>query len=117
MRSPARATRPGKWRCWTASGDPPDKERMKPRRAPAKPAPAQETAPEGKSPETRERILKAAEDLLRRHGPAKTPVVDGARALEMSHANVYRHFASKTELQDAVADRWLKAISEPLAKI
>jgi len=90
---------------------------MKPRRVTAKHAPAPETGSEGKSPEMRERILKAAEDLLRRHGPAKTTVVDVARALEMSHANVYRHFASKTELQDAVADRWLKAISEPLAKI
>ena len=90
---------------------------MKPRRSTAKRAPAAEPGPEGKSPETRERILKAAEDLLRRHGPAKTTVVDVARALEMSHANVYRHFASKTELQDAVADRWLKAISEPLQKI
>ena len=73
--------------------------------------------PDGKGGETRERILKAAEDLLRRHGPAKTTVVDVARALEMSHANVYRHFASKAELQDAVADRWLKAISGPLQKI
>src|SRR5215468_3280855 len=73
--------------------------------------------PESKGVETRERILAAAEELLRRHGIAKTTVVDVARALEMSHANVYRHFASKTELQDAVADRWLKAISQPLAKI
>jgi AcrR family transcriptional regulator len=76
-------------------------------------------APEadGRGHDTRERILTAAADLLRRHGPAKTTVVDVARALDMSHANVYRHFASKTELQDAVADRWLKAISGPLQKI
>jgi AcrR family transcriptional regulator len=73
--------------------------------------------PDGRSSETRERILKAAEDLLRRHGPAKTTVVDVARALDMSHANVYRHFASKTELQDAVANRWLQAISRPLKEI
>lgn len=66
---------------------------------------------------TRERILEAAEDLLRRHGPAKTTVVDVARALDMSHANVYRHFASKAALQDAVAQRWLKKVSEPLAAI
>jgi AcrR family transcriptional regulator len=81
------------------------------------PASGEGKSPEGKAGETRERILKAAEDLLRRHGPAKTTVVDVARALEMSHANVYRHFDSKTELQDAVADRWLKAISRPLEKI
>jgi AcrR family transcriptional regulator len=73
--------------------------------------------PESRSTETRDRILNAAEELLRRHGIAKTTVVDVARALEMSHANVYRHFASKTELQDAVAQRWLKKIMEPLRAI
>lgn len=66
---------------------------------------------------TRERILVAAEELLRRHGPAKTMVTDVARALSMSHANVYRHFASKAELQDAVAERWLEQVSKPLATI
>jgi AcrR family transcriptional regulator len=90
---------------------------MTPRRSTTKRAAAVEPGPESKSPEMRERILKAAAELLRRHGPAKTTVVDVARALDMSHANVYRHFASKAELQDAVADRWLKAISEPLQEI
>jgi len=89
------------------------------RRPPTKTKLKEPDAPpvDGRASETRERILKAAEDLLRRHGPAKTTVVDVARALDMSHANVYRHFASKTELQDAVADRWLKAISRPLEEI
>ena len=73
--------------------------------------------PESKGADTRERILVAAEDLLRKHGIAKTTVVDVARALDMSHANVYRHFASKTELQDAVAQSWLKKIMEPLRVI
>src|SRR5215471_10316239 len=73
--------------------------------------------PESKGTETRERILAAAEELLRRHGIAKTTVVDVARALEMSHANVYRHFTSKTELQDAVAHRWLQKIMTPLQAI
>ncbi len=66
---------------------------------------------------TRERILLAAAELLRRHGPAKTTVADVARALGMSHANVYRHFASKAALRDAVAERWLHSISTPLAPI
>jgi AcrR family transcriptional regulator len=65
----------------------------------------------------RERILAAAEALLRRHGPAKTSVVDVARALSMSHANVYRHFASKAALHDAIAERWLHRVSTPLADI
>lgn len=65
----------------------------------------------------RERILLTAEALLRRHGPAKTSVVDVARALSMSHANVYRHFASKAALHDAIAERWLHRVSTPLADI
>ncbi len=63
---------------------------------------------------TRERIIEAAEDLLRRYGPAKTKVVDVARHLNMSHANVYRHFDSKADIQDIVAARWLTGISDPL---
>jgi AcrR family transcriptional regulator len=67
--------------------------------------------------ETRERILVAADALLRRHGPAKTTVTDVARSLNMSHANIYRHFASKTDLQGAIVQRWLRAIAGPLATI
>jgi AcrR family transcriptional regulator len=63
------------------------------------------------------RILDAAVEQLRRHGPAKTGVVDVARALGISHAAVYRHFASKDALFDAVAGRWLATVSRPLAEI
>src|SRR5262249_7925472 len=56
---------------------------------------------------TSERILDAAEDVLRRFGPAKATVVDVARALGVSHGSVYRHFPSKAALRDAVAQRWL----------
>lgn len=66
---------------------------------------------------TRERILNAAEDLLRRHGPTKTNVVDIARALGMSHANVYRFVPNKAALIDAVAARWLDRVSAPLETI
>ena len=63
---------------------------------------------------TRERVLDAAEEVLRRYGPAKTTVVDVARFLEVSHGTVYRHFASKAALRDCVAERWLHRISAPL---
>jgi AcrR family transcriptional regulator len=66
---------------------------------------------------TSERILEAAEDVLRRYGPAKANVVDVARALGVSHGSVYRHFPSKAALRDAVVARWLESISEPLAAI
>lgn len=65
----------------------------------------------------RDRILDATVDLLRRHGPGKTGVVDVARALDMSHSNVYKHFASKSALFDAVAERWLAFVMAPLTKI
>ncbi|MFG1926550.1 TetR family transcriptional regulator [Cryptosporangium sp. NPDC048952] len=54
-----------------------------------------------------EAILAATEDVLRRYGPAKATVVDVARALDVSHAAVYRHFPSKAALREAVIRRWL----------
>lgn len=66
-------------------------------------------------PLTRTAILDTAEVVLRRYGPAKTSVVDVARALEVSHGSVYRHFASKAALRDAVTERWLERVSAPLA--
>jgi AcrR family transcriptional regulator len=66
---------------------------------------------------TPERILEAAEDVLRRFGPGKATVVDVARALGVSHGSVYRHFPSKAALRDAVTDRWLARVSTPLAAI
>ena len=66
---------------------------------------------------TAELILEAAEDVLRRYGPAKANVVDVARALGVSHGSVYRHFGSKAALRDAVAERWLASISDPLDEV
>jgi AcrR family transcriptional regulator len=66
---------------------------------------------------TREQILDAAEDVLRRYGPAKANVVDVARALNVSHGSVYRHFPSKAALREAVAERFLDSVSEPLEGI
>ena len=66
---------------------------------------------------TPDRILNAAEDVLRRYGPAKATVVDVARFLEVSHGSIYRHFPSKSALRDAVAERWLHRVSMPLAVI
>jgi AcrR family transcriptional regulator len=69
------------------------------------------------APLTPERILETSEQVLRRYGPAKATVVDVARELGVSHGSVYRHFPSKAALRDAVAERWLAAVSEPLAEI
>ena len=66
---------------------------------------------------TPERILEVTEDVLRRYGLAKATVVDVARALDVSHGSVYRHFPSKASLREAVARRWLERVSTPLARI
>lgn len=66
---------------------------------------------------TPERILEATEDVLRRYGLTKATVVDVARALDVSHGSVYRHFPSKASLRDAVAKRWLDRANEPLCKL
>jgi AcrR family transcriptional regulator len=66
---------------------------------------------------TPELILEAAEEVLRRYGPSKATVVDVARALGVSHGSIYRHFADKAALRDAVTDRWLHRITMPLAAI
>ena len=66
---------------------------------------------------TADRILEAAEEVLRRYGPAKANVVDVARALGVSHGSVYRHFPSKAALRDAVTERWLAEISGPLETV
>src|SRR5512132_1759318 len=66
---------------------------------------------------TPDRILVAAEEVLRRFGPAKATVLDVARALKVSHGSVYRHFPSKAALRDAVTQRWLGRITEPLQHV
>jgi AcrR family transcriptional regulator len=66
---------------------------------------------------TKEAILETAEQVLRRFGPDKTSVVDVARSLNVSHGLIYRHFPSKASLQEAVTERWLNSISEPLSLV
>lgn len=70
--------------------------------------------PSAQQPLTSEAILDATEDVLRRFGATRTSVVDVARALNVSHGSVYRHFASKAALRDAVTSRWLERLSQPL---
>lgn len=55
------------------------------------------------------RILDCAERLFRHYGYTKTTVADVAKELGMSTANIYRFFASKTEIHQAVCGRMLDA--------
>jgi AcrR family transcriptional regulator len=59
---------------------------------------------------TRVRILETALRLLRRHGKDKLTVVDIAKSLGMSHANVYRFFRNKTDILDTVVNEWLAKV-------
>ena len=68
-------------------------------------------------PLTRDRILAAAEDVIRRFGPSKATVVDVARALGVSHTAVYKHVSSKAELRDLVVGQWVEATMAPLRAI
>src|ERR1700684_2758429 len=69
------------------------------------------------TPLSRDRIVAAAEDVIRRFGPAKATVLDVARALGVSHTAVYRHVATKAELRDMVVGRWLEATLSPLRAV
>ncbi|WP_240414516.1 TetR family transcriptional regulator [Paenibacillus periandrae] len=65
---------------------------------------------------SKETILDTAEQVLRRYGD-KTNVVDVAKVLRVSHGTLYRHFASKAALLEAVTERWLHRLSLPLEAI
>lgn len=54
------------------------------------------------------RILDAAERAFRHYGYGKTTVADIAKDLGMSPANIYRFFASKVEIHQAVCARMLE---------
>ena len=64
-------------------------------------------APETRRQDATTRILDAAERLFRHYGYTKTNVADIARDLGMSPANVYRFFATKAAIHEALADRML----------
>jgi len=73
---------------------------------------------EPKSQETTvQRILNAAIADVTVHGFERTTVVSIARAASMTHANVYRHFESKTALFDAITQAWLKPLEARLSEI
>ncbi|AJY75372.1 TetR/AcrR family transcriptional regulator [Paenibacillus beijingensis] len=67
---------------------------------------------------TKEQILIATEETLRRYGVAKTSVTDVAKALGVSHGTIYRHFKSKAELLEGATQMWLdEKIIAPLTDI
>jgi AcrR family transcriptional regulator len=65
-----------------------------------------------KPDDTRARIMDTAEALFRRLGFAKTAVADIAADLKMSPANVYRFFASKNAIVEAICQRCLGELED-----
>jgi len=66
--------------------------------------------------DTRARILEVAWDLFRQLG-ARTTIADVAERLGMSSANVYRFYASKQALCEAVASSQLAALTHAMREI
>ena len=69
------------------------------------------------APLTLDRVLAAAEDVIRRFGPSKATVVDVARALGVSHTAVHKHVGSKAGLRGMVVGRWVETTMPPLRAI
>jgi AcrR family transcriptional regulator len=67
--------------------------------------------------QTRARILAEAERLFRVYGYSKTTVADIAEACRMSPANVYRFFASKSAINNAICERIIADDEEALVGI
>jgi AcrR family transcriptional regulator len=62
-------------------------------------------------------ILETARLHLRRFGEDKMTIIGIARALSMSHANIYRYFPSKTAIVDAVLDGWLSRVERLISEL
>src|ERR1700754_3003008 len=71
-----------------------------------------ETPAETQRQESVTRILDSAERLFRHYGYAKTNVADIAKDLGMSPANIYRFFASKVEIHQAICARLLSTVRQ-----
>ncbi|MBR1156929.1 TetR/AcrR family transcriptional regulator [Bradyrhizobium sp. JYMT SZCCT0428] len=70
----------------------------------------QERIPQAGSPCIRQRIVQAAIRLHRKIGFRKTTVADIARGMSMSPANIYRFFASKQAIEEAVVADLLEQV-------
>lgn len=64
-----------------------------------------------------EQILRAASDRIRHFGYAKTTMAEIAADLRMSAGNLYRFFASKLDIAEALAQHQREKEFEALAKI
>ncbi len=67
--------------------------------------------------DTRERILEAAMERILHYGYAKTTMSEIARDCDMSAGNIYRFFASKLDIAEAMARKFNLEIYQEYARI
>lgn len=67
--------------------------------------------------DTRERILEAAIERIMHYGYAKTTMSEIARDCDMSAGNIYRFFASKVDIAEAMARKFNQDIYQEYARI
>lgn len=72
-------------------------------------------APATSEPTTRERILRAADDLFYRQGFEHTSFADIADAVQISRGNFYHHFKTKDDILGAVLELRLRGTREMVA--
>lgn len=65
----------------------------------------------------KEKLLTAAEQLIKKRGAPKLTVSEVAAACGMSQSNAYRYFPSKADLINAIIARWFETVETELAKI
>lgn len=65
----------------------------------------------------KEKAIDAAVVKMREVGFEKVRLTDIARELHVSHAALYSHFKDKSDLLDAVSERWLLALDEKLEAV
>ena len=67
--------------------------------------------------DTRDRILDAAMERILHYGYAKTTMAEIARDCGMSAGNIYRFFASKIDIAEAIARKFNLELNQTLARI
>ncbi len=65
----------------------------------------------------RARLLAAASIEIRQIGPKRMTISGLAGRIGVSHANVYRYFANKQAILDAVLNAWLRVLEARLQEI
>jgi len=70
-----------------------------------------------KAEDIREKAIDATIERIRQLGFEKVRLTDIARELHVSHAALYAHFKDKSDLLDAVSERWLLELDNKLEAI